>query len=138
MKRRLPVIIFFLGLAAALPGCLEAEKKAPPDLEDARRLEFHRRIAECSSEAEIQALEAETADRFGAAPEALRRLFAVARCRILAAERGIGRVELDDAGTLFLFRDGRACRTRSGALPRPAGRTPDERLACIAAIIRTM
>ena len=106
--------------------------------EDARRLEFHRRIAECSSEAEIQALEAETADRFGAAPEALRRLFAVARCRILAAERGIGRVELDDAGTLFLFRDGRACRTRSGALPRPAGRTPDERLACIAAIIRTM
>lgn len=36
MIRRLPVIILFLGLAAALPGCLEAEKKAPSDLEDAR------------------------------------------------------------------------------------------------------
>lgn len=106
--------------------------------EDARRLEFHRRLAECSSEAELQALEAETADRFGAMPEALRRLFAVARCRILAAERGITRIELDDAGTLFLFRDGRACRTRSGNLPRPGGDTPDERLAAIARIIRTM
>ena len=106
--------------------------------EDMRRLEFHRRIAECASEAEVAALETETADRFGTAPEALRRLFAVARCRILAAERGISRIELDDAGSLFLFRGDRACRTRSGALPRPGGNTPDERLACIAAIIRGM
>ncbi|MGI5868966.1 MAG: transcription-repair coupling factor [Kiritimatiellia bacterium] len=116
--------------AASLPRVYMAE--------DARRLEFHRRIAECSSEAEVDALEAETIDRFGAAPEALRRLFAVARCRILAAERGISRIELDDDGVLMLFREGRACRTPSGDLPAPVGRTPDELLASISSIIRSM
>ncbi|MBQ3810663.1 MAG: transcription-repair coupling factor, partial [Kiritimatiellae bacterium] len=73
--------------------------------DDARRIELHRRLAECSSEAELDALRAETRDRFGPVPAPLARLFRVARIRVLAAERGVTRISMRD-GALFLYRDG--------------------------------
>ncbi len=104
--------------------------------DDSARIEFHRRIAECSSEAELDALRAETTDRFGAPPPELSRLYEAARLRILAAERGISRVRVDpENGRLFLYRDGTPLRFR-GALPVPAGDTPDERLASVMRLVR--
>lgn len=102
--------------------------------DDARRIELHRRLAECASEGELRALEAEVADRFGEPPEPLRRLFRATLCRILAAERGISRVRLAD-GLLYLYRGGAPLRRR-GRLPSPAGRTPDERLDSVLRLIR--
>ena len=102
--------------------------------DDARRIELHRRLAECASEKELDALLAETRDRFGPVPDSLARLFRVTRCRILAAERGITRISMRE-GALFLYRDGLPLRFR-GAVPRPAGSTPDELLASVERLLR--
>ncbi|MBQ9727736.1 MAG: transcription-repair coupling factor [Kiritimatiellae bacterium] len=102
--------------------------------DDAGRIELHRRLAECSSEAELDALRAETRDRFGPVPAPLDRLFRVARCRILAAERGVTRISMRE-GALFLYRDGLPLRFR-GAVPRPSGETPDELLASVERLLR--
>ena len=102
--------------------------------DEARRIELHRRLAECSSEKELDALLDEVADRFGPPPDALRRLFETTRLRILAAERGIGRVRWSD-GSLYLYRDGVPLRHR-GRLPTPAGDTPGELLSSILRLVR--
>ena len=102
--------------------------------DDARRIELHRRLAECASETELDALLGETRDRFGPVPAPLARLFRVARIRLLAAERGVTRISMRE-GALFLYRDGLPLRHR-GAVPRPAGATPDELLASIERLLR--
>ena len=102
--------------------------------DDARRIELHRRLAECSSEDELRALQGEVADRFGEPPEPLLRLFRSTLCRILAAERGISRVRFSE-GLLYLYRGGAPLRRR-GRLPSPAGRTPDELLDSVLRLIR--
>ena len=102
--------------------------------DDSRRIELHRRLAECASEKELDALRAETRDRFGPVPPALDRLFRLTRCRILAAERGISRISMRE-GALFLYRDGLPLRFR-GAVPRPAGTTPDQLLASVERLLR--
>ena len=102
--------------------------------DDARRIELHRRLAECSSEDELRALRGEVADRFGEPPEPLLRLFRSTLCRILAAERGISRVRFSE-GLLYLYRGGAPLRRR-GRLPSPAGRTPDELLDSVLRLIR--
>ena len=102
--------------------------------EDSQRIQFHRRLAECASENELQALRAETEDRFGASPAPLRRLYTVALARILSAERNISRIDLRE-GKLYLYRDGVPLRFR-GKLPHPAGQTPQEILDAILRLIR--
>ncbi len=104
--------------------------------DDAQRIEFHRRLAECSSPKELATLQKDTADRFGAPSPPLKRLFALGEIRILAAESGVGRIALDDDGFLLLMRNDVPLRDAAGRLPRLYGRTPDERLASIATIIR--
>ena len=103
--------------------------------EDAQRIDFHRRLAECTTPAELDALARDTTDRFGAMPAPLKRLFVLSECRILAAERGINRIEMRE-GNLIMHRDGVQHRTRSGKLPRPAGNTPDEILQSIRNLVR--
>lgn len=106
--------------------------------EPSRRLEFYRNLSECATEDALAELQADLTDRFGTPPEPLQRLFALARCRILAAQRGITRIELDETNQLFLFRQGRPLKTSNGTLPHPGGNTTDERIACIARIIQTI
>ena len=96
---------------------------------DSVRIEFHRRLAECSSEGEWEAFVAEVTDRYGAAPPEVRRLFDAARLRILAARRGIGRIRAEPGSNrLFLYR-GEAPLRVAGAIPTLAGRRPDELLS---------
>ena len=102
--------------------------------DDARRIEFHRRLAECSSEEELSALREEMSDRFGAPPPALDRLYRTALCRILAAERGITRIRLHE-GLLYLYRTGVPLRFH-GRLPAPAGTTADELLDAVIRLVR--
>lgn len=104
--------------------------------DDAQRIEFHRRLAECSSAKELKALERDTADRFGTPPPPLKRLLALANCRIVAAEHNISRIEMQDDAVL-LYRDGNPYRN-GGVYPRPIGRTADERLASITNILRAI
>ena len=93
-----------------------------------------KRFAEAQDMRVVRALEDEMRDRFGPPPASLERLFRVARCRVLAAERGISRISMRE-GALFLYRDGLPLRFR-GAVPRPAGSTPDELLASIERLLR--
>ena len=102
--------------------------------DDARRIEFHRRLAECSSEAELDALRDEMSDRFGPPPPALDRLYRTALCRILAAERGISRIRFHE-GRLYLYRNGAPLRFH-GLLPAPAGTTADELLDAVVRLVR--
>ena len=119
---------------AAGPGAAAAFLPYEYVADDARRIELHRRLAECSSEDELRALEGEIADRFGAPPDALARLFRATLCRILAAERGISRVRFSE-GLLYLYRGGAPLRRR-GRLPAPSGVTPDELLDSVLRIVR--
>ncbi len=106
--------------------------------DDAQRIEFHRRLAECASIKELTALERDMVDRFGAAPPPLKRLLTLAEIRILAAEQGVQKVELNEDGDLLLYRGDVPWRNASGALPHPGGRYPDALLATIAMTLRTL
>ncbi len=71
--------------------------------EDARRMAFHRRIAEASTVQEIRALRTELEDRFGRLPPAAVRLLRLAELRIAAAAHGIARIEVRE-GKVGLYR----------------------------------
>ena len=103
--------------------------------DDSQRIEFHRRLAECRTQKDLKALARDTTDRFGTPPPPFNRLIDLYACRIIAAARGISRIEMRE-GELIMIRDGVQHRTRSGKLPRPAGTTPDELLASIKNLIR--
>lgn len=56
------------------------------------RIECYRRITDAGSLADVDALSAEFADRFGPLPSAVNNLLQIARVRVLAAEAGIFRI----------------------------------------------
>ena len=104
--------------------------------EDSRRIAFHRRLAECSSEKELEDLYGDITDRFGKMPDQTRRLFDVMRCRILSAMRGITRIDMREH-ELCIYINRIPYRLPDGKLPRPAGKTADELLRSITNIIRS-
>ncbi len=104
--------------------------------EEARRVAFHRALAECVSAADLEVVRRDTADRFGRFPPALDRLFAVAEIRLLAATGGIQRVEVDDAGELRLTRANRASSRSTETPVFLRARSADARLAEIAERLR--
>ncbi len=69
--------------------------------DEAHRIAFHRRVAEASTGADIRALRAEMADRFGRLPPPAGRLLRLAELRIAAAERRIARIEVRDGKVGF-------------------------------------
>ncbi len=73
---------------------LPVEAHLPTDyIESERlRLEMYKRIAEVRTEADLGAVAAELADRYGDMPEAVSALLAVARFRLLARELGVTEV----------------------------------------------
>jgi transcription-repair coupling factor (superfamily II helicase) len=71
--------------------------------DEAHRIAFHRRVAEASTGADIRALLAEMADRFGRLPPPAGRLLRLAELRVAAAERRIARIEVRD-GKVGLYR----------------------------------
>jgi transcription-repair coupling factor (superfamily II helicase) len=81
------------------------------------RLVLYKRISSVESVADLDDLQAETVDRFGALPEPARQLFRIARLRVVAARCGVERFDIGagsgsvtfvddppvDTGALILF-----------------------------------
>ena len=73
---------------------LPVEAHLPPDFIESERLrlEMYKRIAEVRTEADLDAVAAELADRYGRPPAAAEALLAVARFRLLARAAGVTEV----------------------------------------------
>ncbi len=61
--------------------------------DESQRMNTYRRIAEAATHADLEALQAELADRYGALPPAALRALRVAHLRLVAAERRLAKVE---------------------------------------------
>ena len=64
--------------------------------DEAQRMNLYRRCAEATSNAEVNALERDIADRFGPLPPPAKRALEIARLRILAARKGIAQITLQE------------------------------------------
>jgi transcription-repair coupling factor (superfamily II helicase) len=60
------------------------------------RIEIYRRLALLRNKNQCDKLQDELADRFGALPEPVRNLLALARLRIVAGERGVARIRYEE------------------------------------------
>ena len=104
--------------------------------EDAHRIAAFRRLAECSSADEVEALRRDLADRFGAPPPPVTRLLRVTLLRIRLSALRIPRLEVVGDELRVYLRDGTMLRERGGALPRVPADDPDAQLAQIEKLIR--
>jgi transcription-repair coupling factor (superfamily II helicase) len=68
-----------------------------------QRLAFYKRLAGAGSDAEIDELRAELADRYGPLPEAALRLLDIVRIRVVARALGIEKVEAGEGRALITF-----------------------------------
>jgi transcription-repair coupling factor (superfamily II helicase) len=121
----------FIAMSAAAPGDAAAGLPRAYIGEEAGRLQAHRRIAEAAGLGEIRAIREELADRYGRPPPEAVRLLRLAELRILAAERGIARIETRGETVRLFRRDGRPAAGPDGRLPRLRGRSADQKLAAL-------
>ena len=90
------------------------------------RMEGYRRIAEASSEDDLQKLRLEWRDRHGAWPEPVERLLLATKLKIAAAEMRIAVIETQD--DKLMLRQGDDYIMVSGKFPRLTARKPISRL----------
>ena len=122
----------FIDLA---PGAPDPERSACLPYQyvedEPQRFVLHRRLAETVDVTEVRRLRAELTDRYGKPPPPAARLLRLAELRILAATRGIARIETRDS-RVWLFRaHSRDPLLIRGNLPLVAGRTVDQKLAAL-------
>ncbi len=91
------------------------------------RVAVYRRLAEATEPDAIVDLQAEVADRFGPLPPSVKRLFAIAELRVLAAAKGISVLEVRD-GRIMVRRD-KELLTDHGSFPRLQATDPDRAIA---------
>ncbi len=91
------------------------------------RVAVYRRLAEATEPEAIVDLQAEIADRFGPLPPSVKRLFAIAELRVLAAAKGISILEVRDGR--IMIRHGKEYLTDSGTFPRLQSTDPDRAIA---------
>jgi transcription-repair coupling factor (superfamily II helicase) len=84
-----------IGLAALIP------EDYMPDV--ALRLVHYKRIANCTSGTELDALKVELIDRFGLLPPPLKTLFAVTALKLLAGQLGIAKIQAGAEGGSITF-----------------------------------
>ncbi|MCL1887318.1 MAG: transcription-repair coupling factor [Kiritimatiellaeota bacterium] len=95
----------FVNLSPSLPDDASAASLPYSYVEDEpHRVALYRRLAEASEAGEVRALRGEMRDRFGPLPAPVLRLLRMNEIRVLAARRGLRRVEASD-GKVRLFRD---------------------------------
>jgi transcription-repair coupling factor (superfamily II helicase) len=92
------------------------------------RINLYARLARVVSAAEVDALEDEIADRFGAAPPAVAALIATTRLSAMAAEAGVTRIASGPRATAFTLSSGRAARLRPRLPAQGQRRWVDDRL----------
>ncbi len=120
------------------PGSADADANGaclPYDYveEDSQRMDFHKRLAETASLADVKRLRSELADRYGRLPRAAARLVKLAEFRVLCAQARISRLDV---------RDGRAVFYRAGSrdpafVGRITGSTAEKKLASLARLLLT-
>jgi transcription-repair coupling factor (superfamily II helicase) len=91
------------------------------------RVAVYRRLAEATELDAVADLQAEVADRFGPLPSPVKRLFAIAELRVLAAARGISVLEVRESR--IMIRHGKEYHTDSGTFPRLHATSPDRAIA---------
>ncbi len=69
------------------------------------RLQFYKRIANCSTTAELDEIQVEMIDRFGLLPDPLKNLFAINELKLKAVKLGIIKIEANDKGGKFEFNE---------------------------------
>lgn len=98
--------------------------------DEAQRMNLYRRLAEAARSQEVDALAKELEDRYGPLPEEVQRALSLAHLRILAAQRGLARVEVREGKlTLVAKRTQAPLRAYHGS--PLTGTTPDQRLATL-------
>jgi transcription-repair coupling factor (superfamily II helicase) len=104
-------------------------------IEDERlRVSMYRRLAETGFVKEVRALRRTFRDRFGPLPPECERLLKLAELRILAAEKGLRSVQVED-GKIMLQRHGDYLM-QEGRFPRLKASKPDARLDELLAHVR--
>lgn len=97
------------------------------------RINLYARLARVVSAAEVDALEDEIADRFGAPPPPVVALLAATRLSALAAEAGVLKIATGPKATAFTLSSARAAELRARFPARGARRWSDDRLVFDAA-----
>jgi len=88
------------------PGSADADACAaclPYDYveEEAQRMDFHKRLAETTTTADVKRLRRELADRYGRLPPAALRLVKLAELRVRCAAAGIARIDVRHGKAVF-------------------------------------
>lgn len=103
--------------------------------DDPHRIATYRRLAECVSADEVDALSRDLQDRFGELPRPVQRLLRVTKLRITLSSMGIPRLEIRDGLLKVSFRDGSFYRNH-GELPEIHTDEPDRQLDLIDVYLR--
>ena len=132
VETRLDFLDFATGAAAA-----ENAAVLPNDFieDESLRVRAYRKIAEASSEKELEDLRADLRDRFGPFPPAAGRLLKVAKLRIAAAECGVRSIEVDE-DKVMLRRGNDTWFMPGGHYPRLSATKPAAKLDELIRIVR--
>ena len=126
----------FIDLSPAAHAADSSTVIPPGYIEDeSLRVEFYRKIASASTEADVDALCAEARDRYGPLPPSFDRLLKAARLRIVAAAQSLRSVETQE-GKVMMMR-GRDYLTRDGRFPRLTAPDASGRLDELIRLART-
>jgi transcription-repair coupling factor (superfamily II helicase) len=121
------ITLDFISLSPSDTGATHSAIIPVSYIEDERlRVSMYRRIAEAGFIKEVRSLRQAFRDRFGPIPAECERLLKLAEIRILAAEKKIKTVEVED-GKIMLKRHGDYLMTK-GRFPRLSSDSPDIRL----------
>lgn len=120
----------FIEFSPSPSSGAEAALPYPYVENESDRIALLRQLAEANSNAELEALRRDLADRFGPLPPAAERLLRVGEIRIRGAERGVKRIEVREGVVRAFGRDGSPLRLDGERHRHPLqSRDPDERLA---------
>jgi transcription-repair coupling factor (superfamily II helicase) len=116
------------GNSAVIPcACIEDERL---------RVDIYRRVAAAASEAEVNALRAELADRFGPLPAPMERLLKIAALRSACGAKGVNSLETR-AGKVMIRRNGEYMM-RGARFPRLSSSDADRRLDELASMLKAL
>jgi transcription-repair coupling factor (superfamily II helicase) len=122
------ITLDFISLSPSDSGATHSAIIPAAYIEDERlRVSMYRRIAETGFIKEVRSLRQAFRDRFGPLPPECERLLKLAEIRILAAEKKIKSVEVED-GKIMLKRHGDYLMSAHSRFPRLTGSSPDLRL----------